>query len=61
MRAAVEASARSGIRTNNRRFDLARATTERFAEVLSGNPDGPVKDMTQLEGEYSFQLERNPA
>jgi len=60
MRAAVDASTRSGIRTNNRRFGLARATTERFAEVLSGNLDLPVKDMTQLEGEYSFQLEWTP-
>ncbi len=39
---------------------LARATTERFAEMLSGNLDRPVKDMTQLEGEYSFQLEWTP-
>lgn len=60
MRSAVEANARSGIRTNSRRFDLPRATTERFAEVLSGNLDRPVKDMTQLEGEYSFQLEWTP-
>jgi uncharacterized protein (TIGR03435 family) len=60
MKAAVEAGSRSGIRTNNRRFALARATTEKFAEVLSGNLDRPVKDMTQLEGEYSFRLEWTP-
>jgi uncharacterized protein (TIGR03435 family) len=60
IRAAVEASTRTGIRTNNRRFGLARATTERFAEVLSSNLDRPVKDMTQLEGEYSFQLDWTP-
>jgi uncharacterized protein (TIGR03435 family) len=60
MKAAVEASTRSGIRTNSRWLGLARATTERFAEVLSGNLDRPVKDMTQLEGEYSFRLEWTP-
>ena len=60
MKAVVEARTRSGIRTNNRRFALARATTERFAEVLSGNLDRPVEDMTQLEGEFSFQLEWTP-
>ena len=43
MTAAVEASTRSGIRTNSRWFGLVRATTERFAEVLSGNLDRPVK------------------
>ena len=60
MTAALEAGARSGIPANSRRFGLARATMERFAEVLSGNLDRTVKDMTQLEGEYSFQLEWTP-
>ena len=60
LQAAVEASRRTGIRTNNRRFRLARATTAKFAEALSGNLDRPVKDMTQLKGEYSFELEWTP-
>lgn len=60
MRAAREANARSGIRTPSRSFSLARATTARFAEFLSSHLDRPVKDMTQLEGEYSFHLEYTP-
>jgi uncharacterized protein (TIGR03435 family) len=58
--AAREVNARLGIRGPSRSFGLARATTERFAGVLSGNLDRPVKDMTQLEGEYSFHLEWTP-
>jgi uncharacterized protein (TIGR03435 family) len=45
---------------NGRSFGLARATAERFAEVLAGYVDRPVKDMTQLDGEYSFHLEFTP-
>jgi uncharacterized protein (TIGR03435 family) len=61
MTAAIEANARSGIGPpNSRAFGLARATTERFAQILSGHLDRPVKDMTQLEGEYHFQLAWTP-
>jgi len=45
---------------NSRSFGLAHATTERFAEVLAGYLDRPVKDMTQIDGEYSFHLEFTP-
>jgi uncharacterized protein (TIGR03435 family) len=38
----------------------ARATMEKFAETLSGHLDRPVKDMTQLDGEYSFHLAWTP-
>jgi len=58
--AARVANVRNGIRMPGRSFGLARATTEKFAEMLSGHVDRPVKDMTQLEGEYSFHLEWDP-
>jgi uncharacterized protein (TIGR03435 family) len=60
MRATLEADARSGIPTPGRSFGIRRATTARFAEMLSGHLDRPVKDMTQLEGEYSFRLAFTP-
>jgi uncharacterized protein (TIGR03435 family) len=56
--AAIQAG--NGIRGPSRAFGLARATTEKFAEVLSSHLDRPVKDMTQVEGEYSFHLEWTP-
>jgi uncharacterized protein (TIGR03435 family) len=56
--AAMEAG--NGIKGSIRSFGLARATLEKFAEVLSSHLDRPVKDMTQLEGEYSFNLEWTP-
>jgi uncharacterized protein (TIGR03435 family) len=58
--AAREANARMGIRGPSRSFGLARATTEKFASVLSSHLDRPAKDMTELEGEYSFHLEWTP-
>jgi uncharacterized protein (TIGR03435 family) len=60
MTAAMEANARNGIRTPTRSIGFARATMERFAEGLSSHLDRPVKDMTQLEGEYHFELEWTP-
>jgi len=60
MKAAMEAGALSGVKPPSRSFGLARATTEKFAEVLSSNLDRPCKDMTQLEGEYSFHLAWTP-
>ena len=33
---------------------------DQFAEVLSGHLDRPVKDMTELEGLYSFSLSWTP-
>jgi uncharacterized protein (TIGR03435 family) len=38
-------------------FGLKSATIQKFAETLSNKLDHPVKDMTQLEGSYSFYLE----
>jgi uncharacterized protein (TIGR03435 family) len=55
-----EANARAGIPTPSRSFGMLRATTERFAEALSGYLDRPVKDMTLLEGEYRFRLSWTP-
>jgi uncharacterized protein (TIGR03435 family) len=60
MRAATKANQEKGIRTPGRSFGLARATTGKFAETLAGHLDRPVKDMTQLEGEYSFRLAYDP-
>jgi len=60
MRATREENARNGIKTPSRSFGMARATMEKFAETLSGHLDRPVKDMTQLEGEYSFHLAWTP-
>jgi len=60
MRAVREANARIGVRTPSRAFSVARGTMERFAEVLSGHLDRPVKDRTQIEGEYSFHVEYDP-
>ena len=60
MRAATRANREKVIRTPGRSFSLAHATTGRFAETLSGHMDRPVKDMTQLEGEYSFRLAYDP-
>jgi uncharacterized protein (TIGR03435 family) len=50
-------AASKGRRSSTRSFGLRSATTERFAEGLSGYLDRPVKDMTQLKGKYSFKLE----
>jgi len=41
---------------NNRGWNNVRATTAKLAEMLSGNVDRPVLDMTQLQGEYHFEL-----
>jgi uncharacterized protein (TIGR03435 family) len=60
MKARVEANARSGVRMNSRSFSLASATMEKFASTLSSHLDRPVRDMTQLEGEFSFRLAWNP-
>jgi uncharacterized protein (TIGR03435 family) len=60
MMATREANSRNGNRTPSRSFGLARATMAKFAEALQGNLDRPVKDMTQLEGEYRFRLEWTP-
>jgi uncharacterized protein (TIGR03435 family) len=60
MMAAMKANREKGISTPGRSFSLAHATTARFAETLSGHLDRPVKDMTQLEGEYSFHLAYDP-
>lgn len=45
---------------NLRTSDMLRATPERFAEMLSDNVDRPLRDMTQLEGEYHFHLDWTP-
>ena len=60
MRATREANLRIGISTPSRSFGMARATVDKFAEMLARNLDRPVKDMTELEGEYSFHLEWTP-
>jgi uncharacterized protein (TIGR03435 family) len=60
MLATREANAHAGIPTPSRSFGMLRATTARFAEVLSGYLDRPVKDMTQLKGEYRFRLAWTP-
>jgi uncharacterized protein (TIGR03435 family) len=39
-----------------RSFHLARATSAKFAEVLSSHLDCLVRDVTQLEGLYAFTL-----
>jgi uncharacterized protein (TIGR03435 family) len=57
---AAAREAGNGIRGPSRSFGLAHATAAKFAEVLSSNLDRPVRDMTQLEGEYSFNLEWTP-
>ena len=43
-----------------RNFFLKKATVEKFAEMLSGYVQRPVKDQTQLTGSYSFHLEWVP-
>jgi uncharacterized protein (TIGR03435 family) len=58
--AKMVAARQAGIRTPGRSFGMARATMERFAETLSSHLDRTVKDMTQVEGEYSFHLEWTP-
>ncbi len=56
-----KANDENGIKTPGfRAMGMLRATTERFAETLSGYLDRPVKDMTHLKGEYSFRLEWTP-
>lgn len=40
-----------------RTIGLQNGTVERFAELLSSNVDHPVRDMTGLAGNYSFNLE----
>ena len=60
MMAAMKANREKGVTTPGRSFSLAHATTGRFAEMLAGYVDRPVKDMTQLEGEYSFRLSYDP-
>ena len=58
--AAMEANRARGIKMPSRSLGMARTTMERFAGVLSGYLDRPVKDMTQLEGEYSLKLAWTP-
>lgn len=60
MRATREANLRIGVSTPSRSFGLARATVDKFAEMVARNLDRPVMDMTELEGEYSFHLEWTP-
>lgn len=60
MKARQEEFTRTGIRHPSRSFSLPSATLERFAEMLSSNVDRPVKNMTELEGKYSFRLEWSP-
>ncbi len=56
-----ESNDAKGIKTPGfRAFGMPRATTESFAENLSGYVDRPVKDMTQLKGEYFFRVEWTP-
>jgi uncharacterized protein (TIGR03435 family) len=60
MKARQEESARTGIRYPSRSFSLQSATLERFTEMLSSYVDRPVKNMTELKGNYSFRLEWSP-
>jgi|SRR5579872_2017675 len=67
MRAAMQAKARANMAAMSRdhtgptrSFGLANATMAKFAEMLSNNLDHPVKDMTQVEGTYSFNLRWSP-
>ncbi len=53
----MKADLKAGRPLNNRGWGLPRATMKRFTEMLSGNLDRPVLDMTRLEGEYRFRLE----
>jgi uncharacterized protein (TIGR03435 family) len=56
--ARMKEMAAKGIRTaGTRSFSMSGATMEKFAEMLSSHLDRPVKDMTELKGEYSFHLE----
>ena len=50
------ADLQAGRSVNNRGWSPTKATMKTFVEMLSGNLDRPVLDMTQLEGEYHFQL-----
>jgi uncharacterized protein (TIGR03435 family) len=60
--AAMEAYTRQGLRPpNSSSFRYAKATTQRLADALSSHVGRPVKDMTGLEGDYSFQLEWDPS
>ena len=45
---------------NTRSFSIGEGTLDKFAETLSGNLDRPVKNLTQIEGKYSFKLEWTP-
>ena len=58
--AKMVAATQAGIRTPGRSFGFARATMERFAGALSSNLDRTVKDMTQVQCEYSVHLEWTP-
>jgi uncharacterized protein (TIGR03435 family) len=60
MKASSEAFARTGIRHATRSFGASSATLDRFAEMLSSYVDRPVKNMTELQGKYSFRLEWSP-
>jgi uncharacterized protein (TIGR03435 family) len=54
-------NARQGIKgLPSRWFTLPNATLEKFADMLSSHVDRPVKDMTGLDGHYSFELHWNP-
>ena len=58
--AVMMAAMRAGEGRSQRNFWLASATVAKFAEMLSSNLDSPVKDMTGLEGLYSFHLSWTP-
>ena len=60
MKARAEESASTGIRHPSQSFNTSSATLDRFAEMLASYVDRPVKNLTELEGQYSFRLEWSP-
>jgi uncharacterized protein (TIGR03435 family) len=61
-RAAAEESAGRGVGHpgSSRSFGNSGATLDGLAETLSSYVDRPVKNMTELEGKYSFRVEWSP-
>jgi uncharacterized protein (TIGR03435 family) len=57
---ATMAMLRVGGGVNNHGLSMGQATLEKFADNLARNLDRPVKDLTQLPGEYSFHLTWTP-
>jgi len=45
---------------NSRSFSMSSATMAEFADNLSGNLGVPVRDLTGIDGKYSFELRWNP-